>query len=99
MSYTLPAVGTVLPPKENANPEILNPGPTGNSLAYNEWLQAVVQDVALQQNKSAAQFYQSSLFPGWLVMIPILHPPHTARSVKYALQASLSTPARSRATR
>ena len=66
MSYTLPAVGTVLPAKENANPTIVNPGPTGNSLAYNEWLQAVVQDQALQQNTNAAQFYQSSLFPGWL---------------------------------
>ena len=66
MSYKLPPVGTVLPAKPNTDPTIPNPGPTSDSLAYNQWLQAVTQQQAFDQNENAEKFYLSSTFPGWL---------------------------------
>jgi len=50
--YETPAVGTILPAKENANPKIENPGPVhGSGGALNEWLQAQAQDTAWRNNK------------------------------------------------
>jgi hypothetical protein len=49
MSYTKPAVGTVLPAKENT--DVTNPGPVHKSDGLDAWLQAQAQDLAFQNNK------------------------------------------------
>ena len=65
MSYQIPPIGTVLPARENVNPKIANPGPTGNATQFNEWAQAQAQDQAFNQNKNAAAQYGKA-FSSWL---------------------------------
>jgi len=48
MAYTTPAIGTILPAKENTTVE--NPGPVHNPEGLNEWNQAQAQDNAYQKN-------------------------------------------------
>jgi len=50
MAYEAPAVGTVLPAKENT--DVLNPGPVHDPYGNYEFLQADAQDKAFINNKS-----------------------------------------------
>lgn len=59
--YKTPAVGTVLPAKENANPKIENPGPVhGSGGGLNEWLQAQAQDTAYHGNLVLKEDYENA---------------------------------------
>jgi len=50
MAYETPAVGTVLPAKENT--DVQNPGAIHDAYGNYEWLQADAQDKAFINNKS-----------------------------------------------
>jgi len=68
MPYTLPAVGTVLPAKENL--DIPNPGPTRDPAAFNRWIQAQQQNTAFHKNLILAQEYdneENGIFQSWRV--------------------------------
>ena len=65
MPYQLPAIGTVLPAKENDS--VPNPGPTRSPEAFNRWLQAQAQDKAFQQNLVLVQEYDDVTFQNWLI--------------------------------
>lgn len=49
MAYQTPAVGEILPAKENTS--VQNPGPVHDSDGLNEWLQAQAQDTAWRNNQ------------------------------------------------
>jgi hypothetical protein len=62
MPYTLPAVGTVLPAKENT--DVPNPGPTRDPGTFNHWLQAQAQNTAFHKNLILTEEYQG-IFASW----------------------------------
>ena len=64
--YTIPPIGTVLPAKENTNPNIPNPGPTTSQTAFYQWAQAAAQEMAFRQNFNAASGFKNWNFPSWL---------------------------------
>jgi hypothetical protein len=66
-AYTIPLPGQVLPARQNADPEIPNPGPTQDRLAFMRWLQAATQNHAFQQNEIRAIDYLYQFEHSWKV--------------------------------
>lgn len=64
--YTTPVVGTILPPQENNNPTIGNPGFTNQTDGLNQFTQASSQDTAFRRNQFAAAKFVNFDFPDWL---------------------------------
>jgi hypothetical protein len=59
MAYKTPAVGTILPAKQNTT--IQNPGPVHSAHGNDEWLQADAQDKAYDKNLTLIEEYQNQL--------------------------------------